>query len=45
MEIVLIILVDGVYAISRDGILNRKNVTIKAILALISQIKANFCEK
>ena len=43
--IVLIIVVDDVLAISRDGILNRENVIIKAILAVISQTKANFCVK
>ena len=43
--IVLVIVVDDVLAISRDGILNRKNRIIKAILAVISQTKANFCVK
>jgi hypothetical protein len=43
--IVLIIVVDDVLAISLDGILNRENVIIKAILAVISQTKANFCVK
>ena len=43
--IVLIIVVGDVLAISLDGILNRENVIIKAILAVISQTKANFCVK
>jgi hypothetical protein len=43
--IVLVIVMNDVLAISRDGILNRENGIIKAILAVISQTKANFCVK
>ena len=45
MKNVLLVVINNVQVISRDGILNHKNPIIKAILAVISQTKANFCVK